>query len=87
VCAVFGSFISWKIRCAVFGSFKSWVSIRSATCRGKGVESQDASDGASCQELVVRVWLAAANATPEGRLRTSAAIAALCDASRRCSIT
>lgn len=37
----------------MFGSFMSWVSNRSVTCHGKGVESEDARDGARCQELVV----------------------------------
>jgi hypothetical protein len=39
------------------------------------------------QELVVRSLVGDGERDPEGRLRTSAAIAALCDASRLCSIT
>jgi hypothetical protein len=39
------------------------------------------------QELVVRSLVGGGDRAPEGRLRTSAAIAALCDASRRGSIT
>jgi len=62
---VSGSFISWKIRCAVFGSIKSWVSIRSDVS-GQGVESQDAGDGASCQELVVRSLIGGGEHDPRG---------------------